>query len=552
MALERHIYRALEDIVGRANISDDPAITQVYRCITPQSSAHYGPYDHRTPTPQAVVMPATTEEVQQIIRICNKYKLEFKAASTFWAAMGYIGSDYAIQIDLIRMDKCKVDAVNMIAEIESFVPVGVVQVEVMKKGLNCNMAGVGATGSLLAGTAGHVGFGPSSIFMGIASENLLGAEWVLPDGEIIRTGTLGSVGEGFCGEGPGPSSRAIFRGWLGTAGTMGVCTKIFIRLHPWPGPKYLPVRGAAPTYKADRGLENFRSYTICLPSWDAYAECFRLLYEADISYLAHRQFNMFGRNLKLAMLDVMSHVEKQFCDLPGLMEDPEIKAATEEMKIDIQIVMAGFTERDLDYKEKAFDAILEQVGGKKSSHMLDKELNDFVLLYMLRLGRKNYNFTLCGAFEGNFGLSSNVFIAAPLMEEAAALKLKWEQEFNYFASVGGDSDMGSVSGLGGGGTTGWEFFTHFDAFDRESISGTKEFFDATQEWMYSKGLGADMGRWNVEARREDGYHYTQAQHDEIFKNLPQPALGEYQYKIREAFNPNNLTGSYYRTKTPTK
>ncbi|MDR0875586.1 MAG: FAD-binding oxidoreductase [Clostridiales Family XIII bacterium] len=552
MTLKKHIYRALEDIVGSRNISEDPAVTQNYRCITAQSSAHYGPYDHRTPTPQAVVLPATTKEIQQIIRLCNKYKLEFKASSTFWAAMGYIGSDFAIQIDMIRMQSVTVDAKNMIAEIESFAPVGVVQVEAMKKGLNCNMAGVGASGSLLAGTAGHVGFGPSSIFMGIASENLLGAEWVLPDGEILRTGTLGSNREGFCGEGPGPSPRAIFRGWLGTAGTMGVCTKIAIRLHPWPGPKWIPVRGTAPVYKADNGLENFRSYTICLPDWSAYAECFRLLYEADICYLAHRQFNMFGRDLKAAMLDVVSHPEKQFCDLLSLTEEPTIKAATDEMNIDIQVVMAGFSERDLNYKEKAFDAILSQVGGKKSSYMSEKELNDFILLYMLRLGRKNYNFTLCGAFEGNFGLSANVFVAAPLMEEASAIKREWEIEHEYFASVGGDSDMGSVSGIGGGGTTGWEFFTHFDAFDKDSIRGTKEFFDATQEWMTAKGLGADMGRWNVEARRADGYHYTQEQHDEIFRNLPQPALGEYQWKVREAFNPNNLTGSYYRTRTPSK
>jgi glycolate oxidase len=440
----------------------------------------------------------------------------------------------------------------MIAEVESFVPAGTIQVEAMKKGLNCNMAGVGAGGSLLAGTAGHMGNGPSSIFMGIASENLLGAEWVLPDGEIIRTGTFGSVREGFCGEGPGPSPRAILRGWLGTAGTMGVCTRIFIRLHPWPGPKYLPVRGTAPVYKMDRGLENFRSVTLCLPDWDAYAECFRLLFEADISYLAHRQFDLFGRELKAAMLDVVSHPEKQFCDLPALMQEEKIKAATEEMKIDIQLVMAGFTERDLDYKEKALDDILRQVGGKKSAYMSEKELYDFVLLYMVRLGRKNYNFTLCGAFEGNFGLSSNVFVAAPLMEEATDIKRTWEQEHEYFAAVGGDSDMGSVSGIGGGGTTGWEFFTHFDAFDRASIRGTKEFFDATQTWMMDKGLGADMSRWNFEARREDGYHYTQAQHDELFRNLAQPALGEYQYKVREAFNPNNLTGSYYRTKTPGK
>ena len=550
MALNPNTYKAFEDIVGSRNISDDPAITENYRCVTAQSSAHYGPYDHRTPAPQAVIMPGSTEEVRQIIRLCNKYKIEFKAASTFWAAMGYIGSDNAVQLDMIRMDKLSIDAKNMVAVIEPFVPYGTIQVEAMKAGLNINVAGVGASASLLAGTSGHVGFGPSSIFMGTANENLLGAEWVLPNGDVLRTGTLGAEGEWYCGEGPGPSTRAILRGWLGTAGSMGVCTRIAVRLHPWPGPSLLPTRGTAPLYKAAEGLENIKTYTLCFPDWDAFAESFRLLYEADISYLAHRQFNLFGRDLKTAMLALLSDPKKQLCDLPALLDDPEIRAANEKMKIEYQVVMAGFTKRDLDYKERALDSILEQTGGWKSEWMQQKEIYDFTLLYLLRLGRKNYNFTFCGSFEGNFGLSSNVYVAAPLMEEATALKLKWERETDAFAACGGDSDIGSVSGIGGGGTTGWEFFTHFDAFSKDSIKGVKEFFDATQEWMFEKGLGPDMGRWNVDARREDGYHYTQDEHDAMFAGLPQPSVAEYQWKIREAFNPNNLTGSYYRTKTP--
>jgi hypothetical protein len=177
-------------------------------------------------------------------------------------------------------------------------------------------------------------------------------------------------------------------------------------------------------------------------------------------------------------------------------------------------------------------------------------MHDFVLLYLLRLARKNLNYTLCGSYEGNFGMSPNVFVTAPLMEEAAALKRKYEQEKPHIAAVGGDSDMGSVSTFGGGGVTGWEFFVHFDAYDKDSIRGTKEHIDESQKWMASKGLGLDMGRWNYDARREDGYDYTQEEHDEIYKSMPQPAVVEYQWKIREAFNPNHLTGSYYRTKTP--
>ena len=549
MAISADFYRALEDIVGKHNISDDPAVTENYRCISAQSSAHYGPVASRTPKPLAVVLPGCVEEVQQIVRLCNKFKVEFKASSTFWAAMGFIGSDNAIQLDMIRMDHVEIDEKNMMALVEPFVIGGTLQVEAMKRGLNCNIAGVGCSSSTLAGSSGWVGFGPGSIFMGSAGENMLGSEWVLPDGEIVRTGALGSGGDWFCGEGPGPSLRGIFRGMSGAAGTMGVCTKMAIRLHPWPGPKWLPVRGTAPLYLAD-GLDCVRAYTVCFPDWNAYAEGFRLFYEADICYNAHRQFNMFGRDIKTAMVEILTHPEKQFRDLPELIEDPYIKEQNEQMKVDAQIILAGFTKRDLDYKEQAFDAILKQIGAYKNEYYMQPDIEDFVKSYLLRLGRKNYNYTLCGAYEGNFGLSPNVFVAAPLMEEASALKRKYEQEHNGVAAVGGDSDMGSVSGLGGGGTTMWEFFVHFDAFDPESIAGANELVDWSQNWMNEKGLGPDFCRINADARRTDGYNYSQEEHDTFYKNLPQPSMATYPWKIREAFNPNNLTGSYYKTMTP--
>jgi hypothetical protein len=41
------------------------------------------------------------------------------------------------------------------------------------------------------------------------------------------------------------------------------------------------------------------------------------------------------------------------------------------------------------------------------------------------------------------------------------MKRKWELEHTHIAATGGDSAMGGVSGLGGGGATGWEFFTNF-------------------------------------------------------------------------------------------
>ena len=166
MALSREIYQALEAIVGERNISEDIGVCETYRSIPSQSSAHYGPSKTWTPLPQAVLLPASTEEVQGIVKICNKYNIEFKASSTFWSTMGHIGSDYGIQLDMRRMKNIEIDAKNMTAVIEPYAIAATVQAEAMKVGLNLNIPGVGCSSSTLASTAGWVGFGPATIFMG--------------------------------------------------------------------------------------------------------------------------------------------------------------------------------------------------------------------------------------------------------------------------------------------------------------------------------------------------------------------------------------------------
>lgn len=551
MAFSREIYKAFEDIVGKRNISEDSGILETYRCIASQSSSHYGPYDHKTPMPEAVLLPGSTEEVQNIIKLCNNYNIKFKASSTFWSSMGYISDDYAIQLDMRRMRKIEIDEKNMLAIIEPYAIAAVVQAEAMKVGLNLNIPGVGCSSSTLASTVGWVGFGPTSISMGCGSENMLSAEFVLPNGDILRTGSLGCGSGWFCGEGPGPSTRAILRGFQGGAGSLGVCTKIAIRLHPWPGPSYIPTRGDIPAYKADLP-DNFKSYTLCFKTWADYAKGLSILHENDILYLGHRQFNMLGRDLKTAMLKILTDPNKQLADIPELLNDPELKKINEDMRIDIQVILAGITKRDMEYKEKALDKVLELSGGWKSEFMMDKEMMDYTLLYLLRLGHKNLNFVYCGAYEGNFGLSSNLHKSCEVMEEAAALKKKWETETPYLTAAGGDSDMGSICIIGGGGPTGWEFFTHFDAHDKESIKGVEAFFNDSQRWMKEKGLGVDMGHWNQDVRKADGYGFSQEEHDNMYINLAQPLVTMYQYKIRELINPKNLCGSYYRTLSPDK
>ncbi|MFX0145471.1 MAG: hypothetical protein ACFE9C_15510, partial [Candidatus Hodarchaeota archaeon] len=85
MVLEKAIYQEFEAVVGVGNIDDSEVTTNVYAYNWCMEIVNYMegkepiPFSH---VPKAVVLPTTTEEIQKIIKLCNKYKIVFKAQST--------------------------------------------------------------------------------------------------------------------------------------------------------------------------------------------------------------------------------------------------------------------------------------------------------------------------------------------------------------------------------------------------------------------------------------------------------------------------------------
>ncbi len=464
MALSNNIYLALKDIVGSKYISNDPATLDSYRYSMSQTSNHQGPFfGVYSPRGAAVLLPGSLEEVQAIVKLCNKYKVKFKAASTFWAAMGYPSEDDTIQLDMRRMDRIlEIDEKNMFAVVEPGVIGAQLQAETMKVGLNTQIPGSGCSGSILASAAVYLGSGPGNLYFGSLYENLLGAEWVMPDGEILRTGSLGSGCGWFCGEGPGPSMRGVFRGVLGTKGAMGIFTKCSVKLSAWPGPAKLPVEGTVPAYRMSLP-EKFRAYTLSFPSWKAWADGAYSIWDAGIGYLGHRQFNMLGRDLKYAMVKILTDPTKTLSDLEELLKDPEVKKVTGESTRDFQFVMAGMTKRDIEWQDKALDEILKKTGGWKVEAMNVPEIRDWNLLYLVRLGHKNLNLVFGGGYDGCFGFLMPMDYGASQAEEGAQFKLPWEKK-GAIVDAGGDCMMGPIGGQGGGGTGLWENFTCWDPY----------------------------------------------------------------------------------------
>jgi len=548
MALDRAIYKAFEQVVGKRNISEDPGVLETYRCIAAQSSAHYGPYDHKTPTPQAVVMPGSTKEVQGCIRLCNKYGIHFKASTTFWSAHGYIDDDYSIQFDMHRMKNFSIDAKNMTMTVEPYVIAGTAQAEAMRYGLTCNIPGVGCSSSLVANVSGWGGPGPSSVYTGSAAENLLCFEWVLPNGDIIHTGSESAGLAGFTDEGPGPALRALLRSGGGLRGEFGICTRITFKLSPWPGPSEMTTEGHAPAYFA-KLPDNIRAFTLCFPDWDRWGKAMMLLCESDIIFAGHRQFSMFGRDIKAAMLEILIDPDKQLCDIEELNKLESVQKTNKSIKIEMYVVVAGMTKEDMDWKLAALNKIVEMYDGWFDERCNQKDLEEWMQSYFIRMGHKNLNYTLCGSYEGTFGLNGgNLLYSASIAEEAVAVNREWEEKDTFIARIGGDSSMGGLSAMGGGqGPMLWEFFAHFDAHDKKSISGLRNFIDnvSTKFQREHDCPGPEFCRCNQMLRKESGYGFTQEEMNEIYKKMPDVNPYIYQFKVQKLFNPNDLTGSYY-------
>ena len=547
MALSKEVYRVLEDIVGAENISDDPALLDSY--IYPQNatSVHLGPYyGVYTPRGAAVLLPATTEEVQGIVKVCNKYKIKFKASSTFWGGMGYPSHDNAVQLDMRRMNHIlEIDKKNMFAVIEPYVISATLQAEAMKVGLNTHIIGAGASCSPLASAVGFAGAGPDSLYMAKGGENMLGGEWVMPDGEIVRTGSLGAGLGWFSGEGPGPGVRGIIRGGLGTRGAFGVFTKIALKLFPWPGPAKLPVTGTIPAYKTELPA-NITVHSLAFPTWEAWAESAYKIWNAEIGYIAHRQYNMFGRDLKLAMVKILSDPTKTLSDMEELLKDPELQRQTEEIKFDYELVLAGMTPGDIAWQEKALDEILAETGGRKIEAMEDPEIKKWSLLYMVRLGHKSLNLVYGGGYDGSFCQFGTPDFVIEYAKRGKDFKSAWEKK-GAMVEAGGDCGMGGLGGLGGGGVTGLENFVHFDPYSRESTEGVYDYFCAAMKLGQEMKIGGGIESTNVLSRGSDGKEYPKDQRDKALSSNRQPAVFHYQQKIREAFNPNDLGDAYYLT-----
>jgi len=385
--LSSEAYKELEDTLGPENVSREPALLEGY-AFQSFLRSEPGTWVAR---PAAVVLPASTEEVQAIVKICNKHKVKYKAHSTGWGAHSGPGVEGVIQIDLRRMGRIlEIDEKNMYAVVEAYAVCAQLQAEAMKRGLNCHIIGAGCGTSPLASATSGWGWGWTGLTTSYSPRNVLGVEWVLPSGELLRLGSLGSGYGWFSGDGPGPSLRGIMRGWMGAFGGIGIFTKCALKLFNWPGSPQPEVKGRIFDVEVEVP-KNTKLYLCVFPSFERYADAGYKIGDAEIGYMLCK--NAIGAVVGVAMPRLLRSITKH----------PSLKAALKSTQHMFQFMIAADSPVQFKYHDNTLKRIVSECEGMLIDMSSLEDLHSMFWWSFIRGSMPPLIFRTGGSFTTAFG-----------------------------------------------------------------------------------------------------------------------------------------------------
>ncbi|GAB6093856.1 hypothetical protein JCM14469_01080 [Desulfatiferula olefinivorans] len=218
----RELIARLEAVVGPRYVSD--AAEERYLYSMDQGTMPPAP-------PDAVVLPGSTEEVRDIVRLANEHRIPVVPMGAGLVLSGLTRAlRGGIIVDMKRMNRIvTVNPVSRYAVVEGGTSQGMLKAYLEKHHPDLKHSMPDAPP--IATVAGNVcihGSGHLSVLGGSHSDMLTGMEVVLGSGEVIRTGSC-SVSPDWFSRSPLPDLSGLFLGW---SGTTGIVTRLGIKLFP--------------------------------------------------------------------------------------------------------------------------------------------------------------------------------------------------------------------------------------------------------------------------------------------------------------------------------
>lgn len=268
--------------------------------------------------PSVVVKPATVDEVSQILKLANEHEI---TVTPIGARTGLSGGALAVKggigLSMERFNKIiEIDEQNLQATLEPGVITEVFQNTVKEVGLMYPPDPASRGSCFIGGNVSENSGGPKAVKYGVTKDYVLNLEVVLTSGEVIWTGanTLKNS-----------TGYNLTQLMIGSEGTLGVITKIVMRLIPHPTNDLLML---VPFNSAEKACEAvsaiFRAGII--PSGMEFMERDAIEYAMDFigeepvplqpSEQAHLLIEVDGNNVDQLMADceqIMQVVEQFDC-----------------------------------------------------------------------------------------------------------------------------------------------------------------------------------------------------------------------------------------------
>ena len=213
-----HIISLLQKIVGEAQVYVDVENLARYGCDETEDLLFL---------PEVVVKPHTTGEIAEIIKLANQYLI---AVTPRGAGTGLSGGALPLHAGIVLSMEyfnkiIAIDERNLQATVEPGVINEVFQNAVKEKKLFYPPDPASKGSCFLGGNVAESSGGPKCVKYGTTKDYILNLEVVLPTGEIIYTGanTLKNS-----------TGYNLTQLMVGSEGTLGIVTKIIVKLIPCP------------------------------------------------------------------------------------------------------------------------------------------------------------------------------------------------------------------------------------------------------------------------------------------------------------------------------
>ncbi len=216
-AISSRLITGISEIVGPDNLTRR---VEDLHCYSYDGTA-------RPHLPDLVVFPRTAGQISEIMKLASTHRVPVvpRGAGTGMTG-GIVPVAGGIVMPMTKLDAIvEIDTDNQVGIVEPGVITAEFQNAVRKKGLFYPVDPASLKYCSIGGNAAECAGGPSAVKYGVTKDYIMGLEVVLANGDIITTGarTEKSV-----------TGYDLTRLFVGSEGTLGIITKLIVRLLPIP------------------------------------------------------------------------------------------------------------------------------------------------------------------------------------------------------------------------------------------------------------------------------------------------------------------------------